>query len=145
MSEGLWIAIICEIIIGLVGYFGFVVKISNRATVLETRCSEKLMTKIGEKLDSLQSSVDKLVQYNTTVDDVIRPHLARIIHSPTHPDRDALMDKWATKTINKEEVIALIPMLDEAANSSETENNKRWYFANTLARVEAELVIGRYG
>jgi hypothetical protein len=71
---------------------------------------------------------------------VIQPHLAAIIHSPTHKRRDELVDKLITDQIGFDELVELEPMLHQEANNGVAE--KRLPAALLSARVQILLTRG---
>jgi len=69
---------------------------------------------------------------------IIEPHLAGIIHSPTHPRRDELVQKLVEKRIELYELRELIPLLEYEANNSVAEKKLSAVFL--LARTQMLLI-----
>lgn len=106
-------ALIISVVGMLVGwaliYFGSIVKTSNRLTKLETD--------------------------NDTFWKVIGPHMASIIHSPEHKDRDELVDKLVYGTLQPDEAERLACLLEQNIEENHSEG-KKLASALLLARVK---------
>ena len=106
------LTILSVIITLAIAYFGFVKDIIQRLTKLEAN--------------------DKL--YWTA----ISPHLATIIHSPTHKERDELVDKLVAGVITREEASKLRCLLEMNIQEN-TEGGKKLASALLLARTQMIL------
>lgn len=93
----------------LVVYFGFVTKTSERLSVLEA--------------------------HHDIFWKVLEPHLAGIIHSPEHTDRDLLVDKLVHDAISDDELLELNDLLSEATTQI-PQNDKCLAAALLLARTK---------
>jgi hypothetical protein len=70
---------------------------------------------------------------------VLQPHLAQIIHSPNHPRRDYLVDRFNETEMSNAELTELAGLLD--LNIKENcDTAKRLASALLLGRVEATLL-----
>jgi hypothetical protein len=108
------VAIIISVVSVIVGwaliYFGYVVKTSTRLTKIET---------------------DNEVFWK-----VIGPHMADIIHSPEHTNRDVLVEGLNKGILNPNELAELACLLEQ--NISENHNeSKKLASALLLARVKS--------
>uniref|UniRef100_A0A6M3LFC5 Uncharacterized protein n=1 Tax=viral metagenome TaxID=1070528 RepID=A0A6M3LFC5_9ZZZZ len=93
----------------IVNYFAFVSKTNGRLTRLESR-------------------VDVFWK-------VLEPHLANIIHSPTHPRRDKLVDKLVNKSLTDGEDVELKQLLRECLD--DCRQDQKLAASLLLARVES--------
>ena len=95
-------------------YFGFQIKIYDRIARLE--------------------EADRMFHA------VIDPHLASIIHSPIHVERDKLMDMWSKgETVTREQLDTLSCMLGAAIPGAD--GNKKLALIWALAGVERQKVL----
>lgn len=121
---------ICALIISVLGiaatYFGFVLKINDRQSSLET--------KVGERMAKVEAT-------NEVFWKVLSPHMAEIIHSPTHRDRDELVDKLVHNMLTTPEASRLVFMLEENIREND-DNGKKLASAFLLARVKALIATG---
>lgn len=93
-------------------YFGFVTKANERITKIET---------------------DNMIFWK-----VLDPHIAQLIHSPEHKERDFLMDKLVEHTLTLQEASRLHCLLE--ADIKEVEDrNKLVGMAFALIRVKTML------
>jgi hypothetical protein len=69
---------------------------------------------------------------------VLQPRLAEIIHSPTHPRRDLLVDRFNESDLSVGELIELAGLLDLNIREN-CDTAKRLASALLLGRVEAAL------
>ena len=97
--------------LGLIGViFGFVLKISNRLTKVESD-SETFWKVLG-------------------------PHMAEIIHSPEHKDRDELVDKLVHGVLPEDEALLLMELLEQNIHENHSES-KKLASALLLARLKS--------
>jgi hypothetical protein len=95
-----------------IAYFGFVKDVVQRLTKLEAN--------------------DKLYWA------AISPHLATIIHSPTHKDRDSLVDKLVDGSITRMEAMELACMLEQNIHENHDEGKK---LASALLLARTKMLI----
>jgi hypothetical protein len=121
---------ICALVISVLGlaatYFGFVLKITNRQSDFET--------KIGERMAKVEAN-------NAVFWQVLSPHMANIIHSPSHQERDELVDKLVHNVLTTQEAIRLVCMLEQNIKEN-GDSSKKLASAFLLARVEALIATG---
>jgi hypothetical protein len=123
MDIGSIIAIIISVLGIAATYFGFVMKSAERQNSFENRISERIA---------------KVESDNDTFWKVIGPHMATIIHSPEHKDRDQLVDKLIEGRITQEEAERLTCLLE--LNILENHNEgKKLASALLLARTKTIL------
>jgi hypothetical protein len=119
------------IIMIAVGYFGYVRKTEVRLVKLEAVGDlNPILTEIRNRLTELEMT-------NKVFWKVMDPALAKIIHSPVHVERDALVDKMVAGCITKEELLELDMRLG-AMLEEETGDIK---FAGMLMRVRVQTAI----
>jgi hypothetical protein len=110
---------ISALIISVLGlaatYFGFVIKISERMTKVETN--------------------------NDVFWKILEPHMAQIIHSPTHQERDELVDKLVHSCLTIAGAARLVFMLEENIREN-GDSGKKLASAFLLARVKALIATG---
>lgn len=99
-----------------ISYFGFIMQITNRLTAVETR--------------------------NEVFWKVLEPHMAAIIHSPMHKNRDDLVDRLINKTITLEQAEELICLLEENIKENHNEG-KQLASALLLARTKGLIRGGQ--
>jgi hypothetical protein len=127
MSDILAILALVISVLGIAAtYFGFVMKMSDRQSSFETKVSER-MAKVEANSDIFWK--------------VLEPHMAAIIHSPIHRDRDELVDKLVHNCITISEASTLISMLEENIREN-GDNSKKLASAFLLARVKALVTTG---
>jgi hypothetical protein len=100
------------------GYFGFV----NRVNAKFSKSDERLA---------------KLEVANEVFWKVLDPHLASIIHSPTHKRRDELVDKLLDNSISYAELKELDCLLKIAVD--EEKGDKKFVYLLLVIRVEVKL------
>lgn len=90
----------------------------------------------------LEKRLTKLETENNMFMTILEPHLARIIHSPTHKRRDDLVDRYLARDITAPEMSELRCLLEQAVE--ETGSDKRLYFILLLARVASKIAVGGF-
>jgi len=93
-------------------YFGFVNKLTDRLSKVEAR-TELFWV-------------------------VLEPHLAGIIHSPTHATRDELVEKLVKKTITNDEILDLNQLLTEITQKGKPDDK---YLAAALLLARVKILI----
>jgi hypothetical protein len=94
---------------------------------------------LSKRLGQLNERTTRLEAESRLFWTVLQPHLAEIIHSPTHPRRDFLVDQFNETEMNNEELVELAELLD--VNIKENcDTAKRLASALLLGRVEAALL-----
>ena len=143
VNIALWI--LGVIITLTIGYFGFV--FSTKASIVDIRAQLKSIKDncgtVCERIKVIEPISNRLTQLEARYEifwKVLEPHLAGIIHSPEHLDRDGLVGKLVKGTLIQEEVGLLIPMLEESINENH-DKDKRLAFALLLARVKTYIVV----
>jgi len=145
MSNPFLYIIIQVIVLGggaLTAYFGFVGRITNRLTAIETRCQDRCVAgypspELSAQIADIRSAVDRIDEKQEVIWQVLQPHFANIIHSPRAKDRDELVDKFVAGTLEPEERQLLIDLLDAAIADPKWPENKRTAGLFLLARVYA--------
>lgn len=125
------------IIGGLIAYYGFVVKVNGRLDKIESWIETRKELRSLEKIDHLEECVHKMSADNDVFWKVIEPHLAKLIHSPVHRDRDALVEKLVRGTLTGVETYALVTELRMALDDPDWPPDKKLAGAMLLARVLA--------
>ena len=125
------------VVAGIGGYFGFVMDTKTRVAKVE-KDAESLNKKV-DCIDDLQKQVSALQAHNDVFWKVLEPHLAAIIHSPTHKRRDLLVDKLVSCEITYEETKELEILLAEAVLENKDES-KKLAAALLLARARSILL-----
>jgi hypothetical protein len=123
---------------GLGAYYGFVRRIENRVTIIEQRCINHQL--VIDSIATLNQRIEKVTSDNETFWKILGPHLAGIIHSPRHRERDELVDRFVHGGLSDEgELNRLIDLLHEAIYSGRWEGDKKLAGALLLARTKATL------
>jgi hypothetical protein len=115
------VSIAISIIGLLITYFGFVQKGIERQAILENRLT-------------------KLETNNEVFWKVIEPHMAGIIHSPNHRERDELVDKLVKGALTENESVKLIFLLEENIRENH-DGGKVLASALLLARVKGLYAV----
>lgn len=97
--------------------------------------------KINDKIDKLSERVTKAETNNEIFWKVLEPHMAAIIHSPVHKDRDELVDKLVNNTITIVEADTLTCLLEKNI-SDNNDSTKKLASAFFLARVKSLVATG---
>jgi hypothetical protein len=105
-------------------YARFQLQLQNekRLVILETNCKnncEKMKC-----LDEIKRDLGTIKGQSEIFWRVIEPHLAQIIHSPTHKRRDELVDKLVEDKINLTEAQELTQHLELAIQENHVEGKK---------------------
>lgn len=123
---------------GLGAYYGFVRRIENRVTIIEQRCINHQL--VIDSIATLNQRIEKVSSDTDTFWKILGPHLAGIIHSPRHRERDELVDRFVHGGLSDEgELNRLIDLLHEAIYSGRWEGDKKLAGALLLARTKAQL------
>ena len=132
-----WLGIIFSLFGIVVLYFGFINKQDQRTTALET-------WKVGadDKFKKCDACIASTVSYNVKMElmwKALEPALLKVIHSPTHLRRDALIDRLAAEEpLNKAELEELDGELSRGLSETK-EPGKLLSFALFRARVSHKL------
>jgi hypothetical protein len=127
----------------IVVYFAFIIHIREDIERLNERCAnrEKACGPALACLPEIRAQIAMLTKAQEVSWAVIAPHLANIIHSPVHKDRDSLVDGLIASRLNEDELLALRCELRLMLDSPESAGEKRLAGALILGRVEQELAI----
>lgn len=134
-----YILFLITLVVTLVGgYYAFVRKIENRVTIVEQRCINHQV--IIDSITTLNTRIEKIDADQETFWKILGPHLAGIIHSPRHRERDELVDRFVHGGLSDEgELNRLIDLLHEAIYSGRWDGDKKLAGALLLARTKAKL------
>ncbi len=102
-------------------------KRQQRFETLEERHKTCPVFDLKDRVQKVESSIELFRK-------ILEPHLAAIIHSPEHVDRDILVDKLLNKSLITEEANNLLILLSEEALKSK-DGNKRLASAMLQFRV----------
>ena len=133
MTPGEYIQLAVFTFIVLVAVYGFIYRLDKRVTVVEERCV--VHQPVIDSIALLNSRLEKVSNDNDIFWKVIGPHLENIIHSPKSVDRDTLVSKLTSGTIEPKELPVLIDLLQEAIEKPEWTNEKRFAGVLLLARA----------
>jgi hypothetical protein len=123
---------------GLAAYYGFVRRIENRVTIVEQRVDNN--QDVINSIAALNLRIEKVSGDNETFWKILGPHLAGIIHSPQHRERDELVDEFVNGRLHDpEEMSHLLDLLHEAYYSGRWTGDKMLAGALLLARVKMVL------
>jgi hypothetical protein len=125
------------IIGGLIAYYGFVVKVNGRLDKIESWIEQRKEILSNDRLKEMDARLSKLQSDGDVFWKVIEPHLANIIHSPIHRDRDTLVEKLVCGTLTGVETYALVTELRIALDDPDWPPDKKLAGALLLARVLA--------
>lgn len=121
------------------GYYGFVRRIENRVTIIEQRCVNHQA--IIDSIATINLRIEKVATDNDTFWKILGPHLAGIIHSPQHRERDELVDRFVHEGgLSWEELDRMIDLMHEAIFSNRWTGDKKLAGALLLARAKATQV-----
>jgi hypothetical protein len=108
---------------------------------VEIRNCDKMHSKIEQQTQkalelswNVQKEIEQLKSRLALFDSIIKPHLATLIHSPEHVERDNLVDKFLMDQLSLQESERLDSLLTEMIDTS-TDIVKRFAGAMLLARV----------
>jgi hypothetical protein len=122
-------------IAGLVAYYGFVVKVNGRIDKIESWIEGRKEVVSAERINALETAIHKAQSDNEIFWKVIEPHLANIIHSPIHRNRDCLVEKLVDGELTKTETYALVTELRMALDDPDWPADKKLAASMLLARV----------
>ena len=121
------------------GYYGFVRRIENRVTIVEQSCINHQA--IIDSISTINQRIEKVATDNDTFWKILGPHLAGIIHSPQHRERDELVDRFVHQgNMSWEEIDRMIDLMHEAIFSGRWTGDKKLAGALLLARAKATQV-----
>ena len=129
------IQVACILIGGLVAYYTFVVRVNNRLDKVESWIETRKELKSLDKMAHIEEVLHKIEADNDIFWKVIEPHLANIIHSPLHKNRDNLVEKLIHGTLERKEVYSLVTELRMALDDPDWPADKKLAGALLLARV----------
>ena len=128
----------CGLVLAIVGLY-VVIKVDIATLKKDViNCRDKC----GD-LPQLFLDVKGLMVYQGIVQKVIEPHLAKVLHSPIHVERDRLVDKLIVGNINLKEANELGVLLEQAIEEEENPD-KRLAAAFLLARVQSRITIEKH-
>jgi hypothetical protein len=122
-------------------YFGFVLHVREDISTIMARCEHNC--RILETVPQIEAKLATLTANNAVFWKVLEPHLAGIIHSPVHKDRDFLVDEFMGGRLSGSDLLELHLLLT-AMLTDENEPAKRLAAALLLARVEAQIAAGQH-
>lgn len=129
--------VLAIVIGGLVAYYGFVVKVNGRLDKIESWVEQRKEILSNDRLKEMDERLAKLQSDGDVFWKVIEPHLANIIHSPVHRDRDKLVEKLVRGKLTGVESYALVTELRIALDDPDWPPDKKLAGALLLARVLA--------
>jgi hypothetical protein len=135
-----FLPILGTIIAILLAVFGYVIKLAQE--VSEVKENHRILAGQHEHqlncIPELKRSLDLLTGRMELYMKVLDPHLAGIIHSPLHVQRDLLVDKLVNGVLTHDESMTLACELKELLRQ-ENDVDRKLAAALLLARVEWEL------
>lgn len=131
------IQIVLIIAAGVAAYYGFIARVNGRLDKLEAWVEMRRELVSTDRIANIEGAVHKMSADNDVFWKVIEPHLANIIHSPVHRDRDRLIDKLVNGKLKKNETYQLITELRVALDDPDWSPDKKLAGALLLARVLA--------
>jgi hypothetical protein len=128
-----WIPVLVTISIFLSGgALGFAFRMVRDVTALKTEC------KVLSCIPDLKAKVATLAQNDEVFWKVIGPHMSGIIASPTHVNRDHLINGLDEGTLTYDQALSLNSLLGHALQE-ERDNTRRVALAFKLAQVRCLL------
>jgi hypothetical protein len=127
----------------VIAYFGFVVGTKTAITdikgdikAIKENCAYRC-----QKMDSIDGMLHRLSQLESSIEvfwKMVGPHLANVIHSPTHHRRDELVEKLTTHNspsiITLDEAQELLPLL-ATGREEIPDSNKKVIFSMLMAQT----------
>jgi hypothetical protein len=133
MTTPIIIQIVMLVVAGLVAYFGFVTRITNRVSVMESRCEQHVSILL--RVEAMNSDLQTVKAENKMFWTVLEPHLGKIIHSPVHKTRDELVDRFIEGRLTMDEAPVLECELRNALANDDWPSEKRLAAALLLGRL----------
>ena len=126
----------------LLAVYAFLYRMDKRVSALEGRCLMHQST--IDAIAGMNQKLDKVFNDNEVFWRVIGPKLEDIIHSPKSVDRDALVSKLTSGTIERDELVRHIELMHAAIGGDEWSSEKRFAGLLLLARATALFNDARY-
>ena len=127
------ISIIVSIVAVIATYLGLVQK--------QSQWKEEQDKKNQEWQNNLLSRMTKVETMSDVFWKILDPHMASIIHSPIHMERDELVDRLVHNCLTISESEELIHMLEQNIREND-DNGKKLASAFFLARVKSLIATG---